>query len=120
MVGLFAAAVIKKRCYRPRHVPDNCIKTKEIRDVNSLQGKIDYYDYDLSFMVVPDYTMKLMSTYGGLTMKNGQKESNRIYKDNNGAMKMTTFRYTGPFLNHFLYRHNVDDHKKASPLFTIH
>ena len=71
-------------------------------------------------MMEPDYTMKLMSTYGGLTVKNGQNESNRIYKDNNGAMKMTTFRYTGPFLNHFLYRQAVDDHKKASPLFTIH
>ena len=34
-------------------------------------------------MKEPDYTMKIMSTYGGLTMTNGQKYSKKIYKYNN-------------------------------------
>ena len=46
--------------------------------------------------------MNLMSTYGGLAVKNGKKESKIIYKDNNGATKTTTFRYTKPFSNHFI------------------
>ena len=28
------------------------------------------------------------------------------------TMKSTTFRYTEPFSNHFLYRHTVGDHNK--------
>ena len=60
----------------------------------------------------PDYTMKLMLTYGGLTVNNRQKELKIIYKENNRATKTTTFSYTNPFSNHFLHCHGVDDHNK--------
>ena len=66
----------------------------------------------------PDYNMKLMYTCGGMTVKNGQKESKNSYEDNSGSIKKTMSKYAKPFFNHFLYRHVVDDHNNcchASP-----
>ena len=57
-----------------------------------------------------DCTMKWMSTYGGITVENGQKEPKIIYKDNNGAMNTTTFRYTKHFSNQFMYHYSTEDH----------
>ena len=57
-----------------------------------------------------DYKMNLMSTYGGITVNNGQKEPKIMYKYNNGAMNTTTLRYTKQFLNQFLYHYDIDDH----------
>ena len=45
--------------------------------------------------------MKLISTYGGLTMNNGQKYSTIIYEDNNVATKKTEFKYTNNFYTTF-------------------
>ena len=61
-------------------------------------------------MEEPEYRMKLMSMYGGITMDNGQKEPRIIYLDSNVAMKTTAFRYNKPFLNHFSCHYVVDDH----------
>jgi hypothetical protein len=54
--------------------------------------------------------MKIMSTYGSLLVKDGQKDSVRKYKNEAGDHVTTRFKYTEPFSNHFLYRHCVDDH----------
>ena len=60
-------------------------------------------------MKEPDYVMKLMSTYGSLTPKEGHKEAQRTYK-HQGTTVTTSFKYTEPYANHFLFRHAVDDH----------
>ena len=59
-----------------------------------------------------DYTAKLMSTYGGMTIKNGWKYSKIFYNNNNRYTKTTTFNYTKPFCHHFLCHHAVYKHNK--------
>ena len=61
-------------------------------------------------MEEPKFTMKLMYTNGAMTVKNEHKDSNKTYKNKNGSMNTTTFKYTELFFNHFLYRHTVDVH----------
>jgi hypothetical protein len=56
------------------------------------------------------YTMKIMSMYGSLLVSNGQKDYIRHYGNEAGQKVTTRFKYTEPFVNHFLYRHCVDDH----------
>jgi hypothetical protein len=56
------------------------------------------------------YTMKIMSTYGSLLVKDGQRDSIRTYTNAAGQNVTKKFKYTEPFANHFLYRHCVDDH----------
>ena len=91
---VFASTVINNHQYWHRHVPvqkiNNYKNIKEVGDVASLRGKLDIYNHDVFLMKEQDYTMKLMFTYCGLTMKNDQKE---IYKDNHGDTKTTKFKY---------------------------
>lgn len=112
--GVFAAAVIKKRKYWPKHVPGDAIDEKmesaEVGDCNSLAGVLEGVPYDLFVMKDSGYTMKIMSTYGSLLVKDGQKDSIRNYKNAEGVNVTKKFKYTEPFANHFLYRHCVDDH----------
>ena len=56
-------------------------------------------------MKEPDYTMKLMWAYGGLTVPADEKETERYV---NGQKH--TFKYTKTFSYHFKYRHMMDDH----------
>ena len=112
-VGVFAGALIKKRRYWPKHVPgdmiDDYFKDKDVGEVDSLKGILDNIHYDIFCMKEPDYVMKIMSTYGGLIEKDGQKLSERKYKVGNEE-RSSSFRYKIPFSNHFDYRHVVDDH----------
>ena len=75
-VRVFVYVVINKKYYWHRHVPiqeiDNYRKTKKIGDVTHLRGKIVNYNDDTFFMNNPDYMIKLMSTYDGITVKNGK------------------------------------------------
>ena len=54
--------------------------------------------------------MKLMATYLGLTELDNQKVSVRHFKGADGADETVRFKYTEPFTNYFIYRHEVDDH----------
>ena len=111
--GVFASALVKKRRYWPRYVPGPAMaahmETKKVGECDSLRGTLDGVPYDLFALKEPDYIMKLMSTYGGLTIPSHQRESKRIWEEN-GENRRTTFQYTEPFANHFNYRHAVDDH----------
>jgi hypothetical protein len=77
--GVFAAAVIKKRNYWPKHIPgdamDKRMEGKEIGAYNLLPGTLEGVPYDLFVLKDACYTMKIMSTYGSLLMKDGQKDS---------------------------------------------
>jgi hypothetical protein len=112
--GVFAAAVIKKRKYWPKYVPGDAMDEKmaaqEVGDCNSLPGTLDGVPYDLFVMKDSGYTMKIMSTYGSLLVKDGQRDSIRTYTNAAGQNVTKKFKYTEPFANHFLYRHCVDDH----------
>ena len=62
----------------------------------------------------PDYTMKTMITYSGLTEVDRQKESLRNFKGADGTNKMVMFKDAEPFANYSIYRHTVDDHNNLS------
>ena len=108
-VGVFAHAVIKKRRYWPKFVPgdeiEERLKEKEVGAVDCLKGQIDSVPYNIFTMKEPDYNMKLMATYGTLTVEQGEKESVRHFGE-----KSMKFKYTKIFSYHFKYRHMVDDH----------
>jgi len=82
---------------------------KEVGDCDSLVGTLNGVPYDLFVMKDVDYSMKLMSAYGALTVKAGQDESFRTYTKD-GSTVTNVFKYTEPFANHFKCRHVVDDH----------
>lgn len=107
--GVFASALIKKRRYWPRYVDGDAIDArmanKAVGECDALHGTIDGTGYALFAMKEPDYTMKIMSTYGGLIVKDGERDSIRTTAGNR-----VTFKYTEVFSNHFQFRHAVDDH----------
>jgi hypothetical protein len=53
---------------------------KEVGDYNSLPGTLEGVPYDQFVMKDAGYTMKIMSTYGSLLVKDGQKDSIQNYK----------------------------------------
>ena len=111
--GVFSSALIKKRRYWPRYIPGDAMAehtaTQQVGDCDSFRGTLDGVPYDIFTLKEPDYIMKVMSTYGGLTVPQNQRESKRVWKEN-GETKTATFQYTEPFANHFNFRHAVDDH----------
>ena len=112
-IGVFASALIKKRRYWPKFVPGDTIdkhfEDKEVGETDSLNGQLEGIPYDIFCMKEPDYVMKMMSTYGGLVVNEGQRESVRKFiKD--GKNEEKKFQYQVPFSNHFDYRHVIDDH----------
>jgi Transposase IS4 len=112
-VGVFASALIKKRRYWPKYILGDAIKqhfdTKAVGECDRLPGVLDGVKFDIFGMKEPDYVMMLMSTYGSLIVNDGQKLSHREYHAD-GQTVCTTFKYTEPFANHFIYRGAVDDH----------
>ena len=118
-IGVSAHAVIKKRRYWPKFIPgeaiENHFKDKQIGAVDCLSGELENEPINVFVMKEPEYTMKLMATYGSLTHYPHEKIQNR-----NVADKSYQFRYTKPFSDHFKYRHLVDDHnnlRHSSPSF---
>jgi hypothetical protein len=112
--GVFAAAVIKERKFWPKHVPgaamDERMEAKAVGNCDSLPGTLEGIPYNLFVLKDAGYTIKIMSMYGSLLVNNGQKDYIQHYKNAAGHNVTTRFKYTEPFVNHFLYRHCVDDH----------
>ena len=112
--GVYASAVIKKRRFWPKLIPGKAIDEKmagaEVGETASLHGELDNVKYDVFCMKEPAYTMKLMSTYGGLTIAEDQHEVWRHYEGANKEMVDKSFKYAEPFANHYLFRHCIDDH----------
>ena len=108
--GVYASAVIKKRRYWPTLVKGELIEkhmmNKQIGECDSISGKLDGVNYNIFCMKDSQFTMKLMSTYGTLTIPTNQTDTFR--KTDKGEKK--SFKYTECFLNHYKYRHSVDDH----------
>ena len=83
-VGVFAGALIKKRRYWPKHVKGEMIDAHfsdaRVGHVDSWSGKLNDVPYDIFCMKEPDYVMKIMGTYGELTVSEGQRVSVRRVK----------------------------------------
>ena len=115
--GVFAAALIKKRRYWPKHVPgDEIIQhfaEKEVGDVDALKGELDGVPFYIHAMKEPDYTMMLMSTYGTLTRMG---ETKRRHYTEDRVKKVKEFKYPEVIYNHYSYRDMIDNHN----LYRIH
>jgi len=73
--GVYAGALIKKRRFWPKHVPgdviDEHMNGKEIGATASLTGQLDGVAYNIFAMKEPDYTSKIMASYGNLHSDDG-------------------------------------------------
>ncbi len=80
-MGLFAGALIKKRCYWTTLVPGNKMEeyfaSKNVGNVNAIQGQKDGIDYTIWRMKDPDYVMRIMATGGALISDNSCKTTHR-------------------------------------------
>jgi hypothetical protein len=112
--GVYAGAVIKKRRYWPKHIPGDAIDLhmdkKDIGAAASLTGKLDGVNYTVFAMKEPDYTSKIMATYGSLASDDRWEMRSRRVTKSDGTVEKKYFKYILPFQNHFTYRHAVDDH----------
>jgi Transposase IS4 len=117
--GVYAAALVKKRRYWPKHIKGEEIKehfsSKQVGDADARKGTLDNTPFYVFGMKEPDYTMVMMSTYGTLNRVGATKR--RDYVDN-GIKRQITFQYPEVISNHFTYRHMVDDHnsRRHSPI----
>eukprot|EP00957_Ditylum_brightwellii_P134381 10244824-Ditylum_brightwellii.AAC.1 len=106
-VGIFASALIEKRCNWPFLIPGNAIafhfKDREVGSTESQYGVLDGVPYGIFCMKGPDYIMKVMSTYGAITSHPDQKLPKWVFKNDQGEWETITFQYTEPFANHFNY-----------------
>ena len=100
-ISVYAGALIKKRRYWPKHVPgdkiDEHFKSKDIGDTDSMYGMMDGVPYEIFCLKEPNYIMKIMSTYGGLTVNDGQTESKRVY-EKDGEMRQNSSNIVNRFL----------------------
>ena len=95
--------------YIPGDDIDAHFANKDVAHVNALPMELEGNKYHMFAMKEPDYTMKIMSTYGNLEELTGA-DTRQTYKSVDGEMMMKTFKYTKVFGNHFRYHHQVDDH----------
>jgi hypothetical protein len=103
-VGIYSAAVIKKRRYWPKYilgqeVADHFIG-KQVRLFDVQYGKLNGINFGVFAMKEPDYLMSLMETYG---MDEAVQESTAVRTtiNNNGESWLRFFKYTELFHNHF-------------------
>ena len=109
--GVFAAALIKKRRYWPKHVRGDEIAShfddKEVGTCDALQGTLDYVPFHIFAMKEPNYVMSLMATYGTLRPEGKEKKREFVHE---GKKKIRTFLYPEVVSNYFGARDKVDSH----------
>ena len=84
------------------------MKNKEVGDVDVLEGSIRGKSYHIMAIKNPDYVMLMMTTYGALENLEGSDTQKR-YKGSGEDLATNKFNYREVFVNHFNYRHQVDD-----------
>ena len=109
--GVYTTAMIKKRRYWPTLVKGDVIEkymneNKEIGECDAIEGQLNGIKYNIFCMRDSKFIMKLMGTYGTLSVPVGQSSTFR----KGAKSQTTTFKYTETFANHYKYRHAVDDH----------
>ena len=102
--GLFAAALIKKRRFWPKHVTGDEIvqhlAVEQVGDCDTLKGTLDGIPFYIRTMKELDYVMMLMSTYGTL-MRMG--ENKKQHYSENGVKMTKEFKYPEVIYNHYSY-----------------
>ena len=114
-VGVYSAALIKKRKYWPKGVPGEAMQSHfdeegvQVGDFDAIQGVLDGTTYNLWGMKEPDYVMRMMATGGPLAALDSCRMAKRRWREG-GVDCSRTFQYACPFDWHSRYRHAVDDH----------
>jgi hypothetical protein len=107
--GVYAGALIKKRCYWPSLVAGDAIDghfdDKEVGAVAAVEGNHDGICYNIWAMKDAGYVTKIMGTASGLFYPEDRMHTRRLEGGN-----AASFRYTEPYYLHFKYRHLIDDH----------
>ena len=84
-------ALIKKRHYWPKYIPDNNIVVhfteKGISESDALQGMLDDDKFHVVAMKEPEYVMMFMTTYGTLAPVRDEKRHYLV----NGVKHVKTF-----------------------------
>ena len=112
--GVFAHALIKKRCYWLKYIPGDCIiqdfTDKEVGFSNAKKGVLNGVPFHLYAMKEPDYTMLIISTYG-MNATVGEEKKRHYNKDD--QKKVTTFVYPEVVHNHYHYWDVIDNHNSV-------
>ena len=108
--GVFAAAVIKKRRYWPKHIKGDEIKMARENDEIGKQSRLPGSYNDIPFSIFtsmePDYLLMMMSTYGTVLPNRLNKKAKRIDKEG----QLVEIQYCNVIANHYQYRDAVDAH----------
>ena len=75
--------------------------TKYMGDTYSLNDKLDNHHYIILYLKYIDYTMKIMSTYFGLTEYPNYKVYMHSFTNITGEGKTEKLKYKIPFKNNF-------------------
>ena len=76
----------------PGDTIDGQFSTKYIGDTYILKGNMDNHHYGIFHLKDPDYIMKLMSSYSGLTEYPSQKVSTHSFTNIAGEAKTAQFK----------------------------
>ena len=102
--GVFADALIKKRCYWSKYIPRDSIiqdfTDKQVGFSNAKKGVLNGVPFHLYAMKEPNYTMLTMSTYG-TNATVGEEKKRHYNKD--GQKKVTMLVYPEVVHNHYCY-----------------
>lgn len=107
-LGIYAAALIKKRRYWPKYIDGNRIqdyfKDKEVGFSNAWKGRMDNVDFYIQCVKEPEYVLMFMTTYG-LPSGVGREQKR---KTDDG--RTVIFQYPEVTANHYNFRDGVDNH----------
>ena len=112
--GMYAGALIKKRCYWPKGFPGDLIdahfEDKEVNDVGMIEARNqDNKSFRIFCIKYTDYVMNIMASWLTLHELEGAK-TRRDFIDRSRTKETKKFKYRNPFGIHFRYRHQVDGH----------
>ena len=89
----------------PGDAIDQHMSSKQVDECDPLREILDDVPYNIFCMKEPDYTMKLMATYGGLVPSIQRKEKARRAFKEGDETKRVKFDYMVLFANHFNFCH---------------
>ena len=112
--GVYAEAIIKRRCYCPKGVPGGLIDThfeyKEFGCVVMIEARTkDNKSLKIFCMKEIDYAMKIMASWMAIDELEGAR-TRKYSIDIIRTKERKHFTYRKPFRLHFRYIHQLDDH----------
>ena len=118
--GVYSVALIKKRKYWPKGVPDDDIyrnfHNRDIGDVDMLDSMIEEGPEGKLFMIIvlkeTEYIMKTMYSWTTLEELEGA-DTRRDYKGWESRSLVKLFKYWHLFVLPLWHRHHIDNHKNS-------